>query len=246
MFPHVYCGDCRDLISKIPDNFVDLVFTSPPYYAGKDYEDTYKTLNGYNKYVSDLVSIFKSLFRIIKPGGHLWINIDDVHTSLKSEFKKSVNLPTHALLIASLYQLFDYKDMILWRKIRSKHPSGGAKRLLGSFGRFGSPGSIPIVGECEYILWFKKPGARDDVTDEMRKTSSLTREEFSNWGMQIWEDIPPERVMRVHHPAPFPIELAERVIKLSTFKGDVVFDPFLGSGTTVIAAIKNERFGFGS
>lgn len=237
--------DCLEFISSLENDYLDCVFTSPPYFAGKEYEDSVKTKDGYEKYIQFLLEVFVKLFRCIKPGGHLWINIDDVHTSLKSEFKKSITLPTHAILLAELSKLYDYKDLVLWRKIRSKHASGGANRLLGSYGRFGSPGSIPIVGEVEFILWFKKPGSRTDVTDEMRKESALTPQEFINYGMQIWE-IQPERASKIGHPAPFPIELAERVIKLSTFKGDIVYDPFVGSGTTIIACLRTGRFGIGT
>lgn len=237
--------NCLNFISTLAGDYLDCVFTSPPYFAGKDYEEPYKTKEKYDEYVKFLLNVFISLYPKIKPGGHLWINIDDVHTSLKSEFKKSITLPTHAYLLAELSKIYDYKDMVLWRKIRSKHASGGANRLLGSYGRFGSPGSIPIVGEVEYIMWFKKPGKRDDVTDEMRKESALTPQEFIDYGMQIWE-IRPERASKIGHPAPFPIELAERVIKLSTFKGDIVYDPFVGSGTTIIACLRTGRFGIGT
>lgn len=236
----IHLGDCLTLTSQMPDESVDLIVTSPPYYAGKEYEDRIKTPQGYDEYVESLLTLFRNSLRILKRGGHLWIDIDDVHTSLKSCYKKNKVLPTHATLITELSQLYDYKEMILWRKIRGKHASGGANRMLGSYGRFGSPGSIPIVQECEYILWFKKGSARDDVTDDRRKESALTNEEFKSYGMQIW-DVRPERAKSIGHPAPFPIEIPERIIKLSTFKGDVVLDPFMGSGTTALACMKTGR-----
>lgn len=215
--------------------------TSPPYYAGKEYESNIKTDEGWIEYIDLLLDVFVNhCHRVLKPGGHLWINIDDVHTSLKSEFNKNVVLPTHARLTVELAKMYDYKDMVLWRKIRGSHASGGAARMLGSYGRFGSPGSIPIVGECEYILWFKKHGTRNDITDEMRKTSALTYDEFKLYGMQIW-NVQPEQKVRYLHPAPFPLEIPSRIIKLSTFKGDVVLDPFVGSGTTALAAKLLER-----
>jgi len=241
----IYNEDCLDTISKICDNSIDLIITSPPYFAGKEYEETYKTDHGYMKYIDLLKDVFIKSYRILKPGGHLWINIDDVHTSLKSIYKKNKVLPTHAILIVELSKIYDYKEMILWRKIRGKHASGGSQRLLGSYGRFKSPGSIPIVQECEYILWFKKPGIRTDLSDEKRKESALTNNEFNTFGMQIW-DVKSEKAKRIGHPAPFPIEIPERIIKLGSFVGDTIYDPFMGSGTTAIACAENERNYIGS
>jgi site-specific DNA-methyltransferase (adenine-specific) len=226
-------GDCLQELKNIPDNSVDLTVTSPPYYVGKEYEDKFKTPDGYKKYIEFLLQLFNDLYCKIKSGGHLWINIDDTHTSLKSIYKKSIVLPTHAILISELAKVYDYKEMILWKKIRTKHATGGSSRLLGSYGRFGSPGSIPIVQECEYILWFKKQGVRSDITDDRRKESRLSSDEFKSFGMQIW-DIRPERAKKVGHPAPFPLEIPERIIKLGSFVGDTVLDPFMGSGTTGI------------
>ena len=234
------CSDCLKGMNKLEPRSVDLVVTSPPYFCGKEYEDKYKTLYGYELYVNFLLDVFDKVYWLLKPGGHLWINIDDSHTSVKSEFKKSVVLPTHALLISHLYTYYDYKELVLWRKIRSHHASGGARRLLGSYGRFCSPGAIPIIGECEYVLWFKKPGKRTDVTDEMRKASALTKQEFIDYGRQIWE-IAPARAKKIGHPAPFPVELVTRIIKLSTFVNDLVLDPFIGSGTTALACLQTNR-----
>lgn len=230
----IIIGDCLEAMKKLSDESIDVVLTSPPYYAGKEYEDKLKTEVGWESYIEFLLDIFIGAHRIIKDGGHLWINIDDVHTSLKSKFRRNKVLPTHAILISELSKRYDYKEMILWRKIRGKHASGGSSRLLGSYGRFGSPGSIPIVQECEYILWFKKRGNRKDITDERRKKSALTNEEFRKYGMQIW-DIPPERA-KIGHPTPFPIEIPERIIKLASFENDLILDPFAGSFTTAKVA----------
>jgi site-specific DNA-methyltransferase (adenine-specific) len=231
----LYCGDCLEIMKKFPKESVHLVFTSPPYFVGKEYEDRDKTPEGYKRYLNFLLEVFGAVQGILIKGGNLYINIDDAHTSLNSVFKKSIVLPTHAHLIVNLSEIFDYKEMILWRKVRGKNASGGAKRLLGSYGRFGSPGCIPVVQECEYILWFRKAGSRKDITDELRKKSALTPYEFKKYGMQIWE-IKPERASKIGHPAPFPVELASRIIKIGSFVGDIVLDMFFGSGTTGAAA----------
>ena len=234
------CGDCLEIIKEIPEESIDLIFTSPPYFVGKEYEDKEKTPEGYQKYLDFLTAVFTSTKNILVKGGNLYINIDDAHTSLKSVFKKSIVLPTHAHLIVNLSKIFDYKEMILWKKIRGKHATGGASRLLGSYGRFRSPGCIPIVQEVEYILWFRKPGKRNDITDELRKKSSLTPEEFKKFGMQIWE-LQPEKVKKIGHPAPFPVKLSNRIIKIGSFVDDIVLDPFFGAGTLGITCEKLNR-----
>ncbi len=187
----IICGDSLEVLRNIPSESVNLIVTSPPYFVNMEYEIIRKGVNiveEWNKYIYNLLlPIFHECNRVLKQGGHLWINIDDSHTSLKSELKKNIVLPTHAVLITELSQVYDYKQMVLWRKIRSKRTSGGSRRLLGSYGRFGSPGSIPIVQEVEYILWFKKQGVRNDITDSRRLESRLSNDEFKKYGMQIWD-----------------------------------------------------------
>lgn len=230
----LYNEDNKITLNRIKDNSIDLIVTSPPYYVGKEYEDQNKTQEGWEKYIKELSDFFIDCNRVLKEGSHIWINIDDPHTNLKSSFKKNKCLPNHAILISELHNIYDYKEMILWKKIRSSNASGGSGRMLGSYGRFGSPGSIPIVQDCEYILWFKKQGKRENITDEMRKSSCLTDEEFKVFGKQIW-DFKPERSSKLGHPATFPLELPYRIIKMSTFIGDTVFDPFSGVFTTGLA-----------
>jgi len=238
-------GNYLDVIKGMPSEIVDAIITSPPYFVDMEYETIKKNegnmLQNYDKYINELLlPIFKEGHRILKNGGHLWINIDDSHTSIKSELKKNIVLPTHAILISELSKLYDYKEMVLWKKIRGKRTSGGSIGMLGSYGRFGSPGSIPIVQEVEYVLWFKKAGKRNDIDDEKRKKSALTSEQFRKYGMQIWE-IQPERNKEIKHPAPYPVELPERCIRLGSFIDDLILDPFNGSGTTCFAAKKNKR-----
>jgi len=235
----LYLGDSLEILPQLNDK-IDLVITSPPYFVNKEYEDIRKSDNiieSWQSYLKLLCGIFDGCINLLNDSGHLWINIDDSHTSIKSELKKNIVLPTHAELISYLSKKIDYKEMILWKKIRGAHSSGGSLRMLGSYGRFGSPGSIPIVQEVEYILWFKKSGVRE-ASDELRKLSALNNEEFKEFGMQIW-NINPER--KIDHPAPFPLAIPHRCIKLGSFVGDTVLDPFSGSGTTAVACIKTKR-----
>jgi DNA modification methylase len=235
--------DCLEGIRQLPDECIDMIITSPPYFVGKDYNEgaDYSEFNNvvgeWETFSDWLVDMFKQCKRVLKPSGKLAINIDDRHVGLKT-FGKNITLSTHAKLIVGLKDSFDYKEMILWRKIRAKKTSGGAGMMMGSFGRYGSPGEIPILQEVEYILLFRKDGNREGVTDFMRKESALTKDEFSKYGMQIWDVFP--ETNRIH-PAPFPVEIPYRLIKLFTFKGDIILDTFMGSGTTAIAAVGTER-----
>lgn len=241
----VILGDNVATMKTMPDESINLVVTSPPYFVDMEYEEIKKNsgnmMANWNRYLNEtLFPTFEECHRLLVPGGHLWINIDDTHSGIKSELKKNIVLPTHAALIMELTKKFDYKEMVLWKKIRGKKTSGGAGMMMGSFGRFGSPGSVPIVQECEYVLWFKKAGLRKDLTDERRKESALTKDQFKTYGMQIW-DIKPERAKKIGHPAPFPIELPKRCIELGSFKNDIILDPFGGSATTALACIDTGR-----
>lgn len=237
----IHCADCGKFIDKIPDECVHLVVTSPPYYVGKDYNEgaNYRTrdvLPEWESYVDWLTDIFLACDRILVPGGKLIINIDDRHVGLKT-VGRNLTLPTHAMLIVNLCSVcndtkLDYKEKILWKKIRAAHATGGSRRMLGSYGFHRSPGEIPIIQEVEYCLIFRKQGTRK-IDVETRKASALTPDEFKKYGMQIWE-IQPER--NRSHPAPFPLEIPHRFIKLYSFVGDIIFDPFAGSGTTAVAA----------
>lgn len=237
----VHCADCIEFIESMPDESVHLIITSPPYYVGKNYNEgaNYETKNvipEWHKFVDWLVDVFLKCERILISGGKLVINIDDRHVGLKT-VGRNLTLPTHAELIHRLSSLtadttLDYKEKILWKKIRNAHATGGSRRMLGSYGSHRSPGEIPIVQEVEYCLFFRKQGTRK-IDTETRKASALTPDEFKKYGMQIWE-VQPERDRS--HPAPFPLEIPHRFIKLFTFVGDIVFDPFGGSATTALAA----------
>lgn len=237
----IRCEDCIEFINKIPDESVHLIVTSPPYYVGKDYNEgaNYQTkdvIPEWEKYVTWLEDVFIKCQKILIPGGKLIINIDDRHVGLKT-VGRNLTLPTHARLMVDLIPYYDYKEMILWKKIRNAHATGGSRRMLGSYGCHRSPGEIPIIQEVEYCLIFRKQGTRK-IDKELRIKSALTPDEFKKYGMQIWE-IPPERNRT--HPAPFPVELPYRFIKLFSFVGDVIFDPFSGSSTTAMAAKMLDR-----
>lgn len=223
-------GDCLEVIKSFPNESIDLVVTSPPYFANKEYE-AWESFGQYTRFLTD---VFREAYRIVTPGGRVCINIDDKHTSLKTHgFNKS--LGTHAILVANLLDQYDFKDLIIWNKVRGAHASGGAQYMLGSYPY---PPEIPIITNFEYILIFRKEGQRHRPDKETRERSKLTFNNFTKYAMGIWA-FPAER-NRIH-PAPFPEELPWRLIRLFSYIDDVILDPFVGSGTTCVVAEKLNR-----
>lgn len=240
----IYNMDCIQGMKRLPDNSVNLVVTSPPYYAYKDYgtdDMNIENFKDYEDYIKYFEEWFKELFRTVDEDGRVCIIIDDMHTNLKTEGINK-NRGTHArlIIIAEKYG-FVYKDLIIWAKARAGHASGGAKYMLGSFPY---PPNIPLVNWFEYILIFRKDGKSkvSKITQEQKEKSKLGFAEFKWASESIWK-IPAER--NRNHPCPYPEEIVRRLIKLFSFYGDNVLDPFLGSGTTLTVAKQLGRNGVG-
>lgn len=218
-------------MNQLEVNSVQLVVTSPPYYAYKDYGDhpaNIENLDSYPEYIAYFDRWFKRLYSVVDEDGRVCIIIDDKHTNLKTEGVNK-NRGTHARLIMLAEKHgFVYKDLVIWAKVRVGHASGGSDKMLGSYPY---PPNIPLVNWFEYILVFRKDGkARAGrVSEEQKKLSKLTQKEFKWASESIWK-IPPE--INSKHPCPFPEEVARRLIKLFSFHGETVLDPFVGSGTT--------------
>ena len=231
----IYQGDSLTLMKQQDPGSVQLTVTSPPYFAYKDYGDDAQNIENfktYEEYCSYLQGWIKELFRVTDEDGRVCIVVDDKHTNRKTE-GVNINRGTHARLTLFANETgFEYKDMIIWAKARAGHASGGSGLMLGSYPY---PPNIPFVNWFEYILIFHKPGVSrvSRVSSEAKEKSKLTFNEFKWASESIWK-IGPERDSE--HPCPYPQEIPRRLIKLFSFHGDTVFDPFLGSGTTALVA----------
>jgi DNA modification methylase len=214
----VFHQDSRDL-SRLPSNSVHLMVTSPPYNVGKDYDGDL-SLDEYRALLRD---VFTETFRVLVPGGRAGVNIANIG--------RKPYIPLHAFIIADMLEIgFRMRGEIIWNKSAS---SGGSC----AWGSWMSASNPTLRDVHEYILVFSKgPFGRS----KKGETSTIRRDEFLEFTRSVWE-FPTESARKVGHPAPFPVELPYRLIQLYTFAGDIIFDPFCGSGTTCIAALKCGR-----
>ena len=210
----VYCQSSTDM--PIPSNSVALAFTSPPYNAGKDYKDHEDDMT-LDEYLDLIRKVAREVYRVLVPGGRYLVNC--------AALGRKPYIPIQAYF-QFLHQEVGFLPMgeIIWQK--GKGASGNC-----AWGSWMSAKSPSLRDLHEYILVFTKERfGRPDKGE-----STIDRDEFMAGTLSIW-NIPPESAKRVGHPAPFPVELASRVINLYSYKGDVVLDPFNGSGTTCVAA----------
>lgn len=234
-------GDARDL-SFIPDESVHLVLTSPPYWNLKRYNETPDQMghiDNYEAFLAELKKVWKHVFRILVPGGRLVCVVGDVCVS-RRRFGRHLVFPLHADICVMCRHIgFDNLNPIIWHKIAnaSYEVTNGSKFL----GKPYEPNAI-IKNDMEFILMQRKPGGYRKPTDEQRRQSMIDKKAFARWFQQIW-NIPGASTKK--HPAPFPLELATRLVRMFSFVGDTVLDPFCGSGTTMVAAFKNNRNSIG-
>ena len=214
----VICGDSRDL-SMIPDESVHLMVTSPPYNVGKDYDEDL----GLEEYRRLLRDVFGEVHRKLVVGGRACVNV--------ANLGRRPYIPLHSYIIEEIAEIgFLMRGEIIW----SKAASAGSSTAWGSW----LSASNPTLRDVhEYILVFSKGSMRRERGD---RESTIARDEFLEYTKSIWS-FPTESAKRVGHPAPFPVELPYRLIQLYTYRGDVVLDPFCGSGTTCVAALRTDR-----
>ena len=215
----VFCKSSEQM-TELPDNSVHLMVTSPPYNVGKDYD---KNLS-MNEYRELLTKVFKETYRVLVPGGRACVNT--------ANLGRKPYLPIHSYVIEDMQKIgYLMRGEVIWNKASSASQSF-------AWGSWLSATNPTLRDIHEYILIFSKDGfARKKP--EVRKPT-ITKEEFMEYTKSIWT-FSAERASRIGHPAPFPIELPYRLIQLYTFEDEVILDPFVGSGTTCIAALKTKR-----
>jgi modification methylase len=242
----LHLGDSRDL-SWLPDSSVHLVVTSPPYWTLKEYVRGNRSqlgdIVGYERFLTELDKVWAECARVLVPGGRICCVVGDVCIPRKREGRHYV-MPLHAdIQVRSRNLGLDCLTPILWHKI-----ANGATEAEGNgagfYGKPYQPGSI-VKNDTEYILFLRKGGKYRSVTPIQKALSMLSKEEMQNWLRSGWADLPGTSTTRTMHPAPYPVELAERLIKLFSFAGDTVLDPFLGTASTTAAAINSGRNSIG-
>lgn len=215
----IFCKSSEDM-SELPDCSVHLMVTSPPYNVGKEYDQDL-TLD---EYLAFLERVMREVYRVLVPGGRACMDI--------ANLGRKPYLPLHSYVIERMLRIgFLMRGEIIWDKASSSSPST-------AWGTWCSPVNPTLRDTHEYILVFSKQTF--SRANPAGRVSTIRRDEFLDFTKSVWR-FPAEPATRVGHPAPFPVELPYRLIQLYTFQGEVVLDPFIGSGTTAIAALKAGR-----
>lgn len=237
---HLRQGDARDL-SWIPDASVHLVVTSPPYWNLKEYRDgagQMGHIDDYGQFLAELDHVWRHAFRVLVPGGRLVCVVGDVCLARK-EHGRHLVVPLHADIVVRCREAgFDNLNPILWYKVANIDYEGEG---AGIFGKPYEPNAI-IKSDVEYILLQRKPGGYRSPTEEQRARSRISKTDFTEWFQQLWRI---SGATDPVHPAPFPLTLADRLVRMFSFWGDTVLDPFAGIGTTLLAAARAERDAIG-
>jgi site-specific DNA-methyltransferase (adenine-specific) len=206
-------------MDQLPDTSVNLMITSPPYNVSKEYDDDLSL----EEYRSLLSRVFAETYRVLVPGGRACINVANVG--------RKPYIPLHAFLVSDLSALgYLMRGEIIWNKGSSAGPST-------SWGSWLSPSNPSLRDVHEYILVFSKQAF---ARPRSGKRSTIGRDEFLELTKSVWT-FPAESARRVGHPAPFPVELPRRLIELYSYAGEIILDPFAGSGSTCIAALQTGR-----
>ena len=218
----IICGDSHDVLKHLPDNCVDLIFTSPPYNFGKEYADTEDDLE-WELYFDSLFSIFDECIRVIKYGGRIVVNIQPVFSDY---------IPTHHIISRYFMdKCMIWKGEIIWEK-------NNYNCAYTAWGSWKSPSSPYLKYTWEFLEVFCKGDVKKDGDS---KNADIDEDSFKAWVEAKWVIAPAQDMQKFNHPAMFPEELADRVLRLFSFKGDMILDPFVGVGTTCLSARFNGR-----
>ncbi len=236
---HLYCEDAREL-TFIVDASIELIVTSPPYWTLKEYRDSNGQLGhvaDYREFLSELDKVWTHCLRVLVPGGRLIIVVGDVCLSRRKNRGRHTVVPLHASIQEHCREIgFDNLAPIIWHKIANAvHEIEGGGGFLG---KPYEPNSV-IKNDIEFILMQRKPGGYRSPSLPARVLSVISAENHRVWFQQIWNGV--TGASTKDHPAPYPIELAERLIQMFSFVGDTVLDPFGGTGTTTLAASRVGR-----
>jgi modification methylase len=234
-------ADSREL-SFLGDESVHLVVTSPPYWNLKRYNenpDQLGHIQDYEAFLFELEKVWRHVYRILVPGGRLVCVVGDVCVARRN-FGRHLVFPLHADICVICRRIgYDNLNPIIWHKISnaSYEVTNGSKFL----GKPYEPNAI-IKNDMEFILMQRKPGGYRQPSIAQRDASRIGKDEFDRWFQQIWHIT---GASTKQHPAPFPLELATRLVRMFSFTGDTVLDPFCGSGTTMVAALRTGRNSIG-
>jgi DNA modification methylase len=239
----LYLGDARNMIT-LGSESVHLILTSPPYWTLKEYrrgEGQLGHIEGYEEFLDELERVWKHCFRVLVPGGRLICVVGDVCLSRRENAGRHTVVPLHASIQERCRKLgFDNLATIIWHKI-----SNAAYEVENGSGFLGKPyePNAVIKNDIEFILMERKPGGYRAPDIPTKILSIISAENHQKWFQQIWTGL--TGASTKYHPAPFPLELAERLIRMFSFVGDTVLDPFMGTGTTTVAAAKWGRNSIG-
>jgi DNA modification methylase len=239
----LYLGDARNM-TGLESESVHLVLTSPPYWTLKEYRDSNAQLGhveDYDQFLHELDKVWKHCFRALVPGGRLVCVVGDVCLSRKENGGRHTVVPLHASIQEHCRKIgYDNLAPIIWHKI-----SNAAYEVEGGSGFLGKPyePNGVIKNDIEFILMQRKPGGYRAPDLPTKILSLISAENHKVWFQQIWGGV--TGASTKDHPAPYPTELAARLIRMFSFVGDTVLDPFLGTGTTSVAAAKWGRNSIG-
>jgi modification methylase len=236
-------GDAR-AASALDRNSIHLVVTSPPYWTLKkynDHDDQIGHIIEYEAFIESLDEVWRNCYHALVPGGRLVINVGDVCLSRRKNNGRHTVVPLHATIQERCKTIgFDNLASIIWHKIaNAQYEAAGNGGFLG---KPYEPNAV-IKNDIEFVLMQRKPGGYRSPSERERLLSIISADNYQTWFRQIWSDL--RGTSTAGHPAPYPLEFAERLVRMFSFVGDTVLDPFMGTGTTNLASARWGRNSIG-